>query len=82
MYSEGKDTGQTRQQRRASKQLDRLLELVANHTKENTESAPSYDTRTIEAQMRWSQLKHQDRQFLIADILEEYDQTDEGQTHD
>ena len=82
MYSEGKDTGQTRQQRRASKQLDRLMELVANNVKENTESAPSSDTRTLEARTRWSQLKHEDRQFLIAESLQEYHQADKGEDYD
>ena len=82
MYSEGKDTGQTRQQRRASKQLDRLMELVANNVKENTESAPSSDTRTLEARTRWSQLEHEDRQFLIAECLQEYHQADKGEDYD
>lgn len=81
-YSEGKTTDQTREQRRASKQLDRLMEAVASYTKQKTESAPSYDTRSIEAQTRWSQLKNEDRQFLIAEGLQEYDQANEGEVHE
>ena len=82
MHSHGEATDQTREQRRASKQLDRLMESIASYTKQNTESAPSYDTRTIEARTRWSRFTHEDRQFLIAEGLREYDQASEGEVYE
>jgi len=82
MYSQDKRTDEARGQRRGSRQLNRITKALARYAETKAESAPSDDTRTTEAQTRWSQVQHPDRRFLIAETIIEFDQISEGASHD